>query len=416
MFRKLRNKMLLFNMVTLFTVIVATFFVVYITTYENIQSETNHQLKRMSDMTLSQRDPEFRENNNNNNNTNRFGADYRVSFVLVVQDGEIRSITSRLDYDASVYEEALEMADEKPKGKITLEGREWAYMTSDIQLSQSEECEKIVFMDITDEVQTLKNLLTTLVWVGIAVLLILLWISYIFSQRAVRPIEESYEKQKQFIADASHELKTPLAVISANIDAIESSASETVESQKEWFSYIREELGRSAKLVEDMLYLAKADNIRSDTLLPCDISGICETVCASVEAVLYENGICLEMQIAENVIIYADEEKIKQVLYILFDNAGKYTPEGGKVRFVLSTEQEYAVVRISNTGQDIAPEDLSRIFDRFYRPDTSRSQETGGSGLGLSIAKTIVERSKGKISAESGDGVTTFTIQLKRNP
>lgn len=410
MFRKLRNKMMFFNMATLLIVIVATFCVIYLTTYNNLVNDTNRQLKKLSEMSLVQKDSAYKENAND-----RFSADYRVSFSLIIQDEEIENVISRLDYEDSVYEEAFEMASKKSKGKITLEGRRWAYMTSDTESSRLNGCEKIAFLDITSQVHTLNNLLKTLIWVGIVVLLILLWISYVFSKISIRPIEESYEKQKQFIADASHELKTPLAVISANIDAIEASSTETVDSQKEWFSYIREELARSTKLVEDMLYLTKADIIRENTFVPCNISNICETVCATVEAVLYENGIDMEMNIPENIIVSADEEKIKQVLYILFDNAGKYTPKRGKVRLVLSSEQEWAVVKLSNTGQDIAPKDLTRIFDRFYRPDSSRSQETGGSGLGLSIAKTIVERSNGKISAQSENGVTTFTVKLKRS-
>ena len=246
-----------------------------------------------------------------------------------------------------------------------------------------------------------------------AVLLLILVLSYRFAVWAVRPIEESYQKQKQFVADASHEFKTPLAVISANIDAIEASADEPVKSQQEWFGYIHQELGRATTLVDDLLFLAKAEETTLSPSSPFNLSQVCEEVCASSEALLYERNITLQTAIPEEVIAQADGEKIKQVLYILMDNASKYTPEHGHITCQLRQEEDQAIIRVINTGDGIKEEDLARIFDRFYRPDSSRSQETGGFGLGLSIAKTIVERSGGKIEAESNPQETRFTIHLK---
>ena len=273
----------------------------------------------------------------------------------------------------------------------------------------------IVFLDVTNNARVLRELLITLTCVGVAVLFILFLVSYRFSVRAIRPIEEGYNKQKQFVADASHELRTPLAIIGANIDAIETNDKDSVESQKEWFGYIRSELKRTGRLVDDLLYLAKAEDFRPSDNLFIDLSLECETACAAMEAVLYEGGVSLGTKIETNVFVAADGEKIKQVLYILLDNAGKYTPRGGHIDISLLREQDRAVVRVTNTGKGIAADDLPKVFDRFYRPDASRSQETGGFGLGLSIAKTIMERSGGEISVESVPGYTTFTVRLKLN-
>ncbi len=132
-----------------------------------------------------------------------------------------------------------------------------------------------------------------------------------------------------------------------------------------------------------------------------------------MEAVLYESGKTMRTDIAKGISVTADSGKITGVLYILLDNAGKYTPEGGNITVRLSAENEKAVLRVINTGEEIPADDLPRIFDRFYRSDASRSTETGGSGLGLSIAKTIVEHSGGTISAQSGGGITTFTVMLR---
>lgn len=413
MFKKLRNKMLLFNVISIFLVIVIAFSVIYFTTYSNTERENQRQLQTMSAMPFVPNRPIPGGSNDRPLVPERVGADYRVSFVLFARNGNLKNINSHLDFEDHVYEEALEKIGEKPTGKITLGGRKWAFMTSEAPLSGGRQYERIVFLDITNGSETLRALLITLSCTGLAVLLVLVWFSYRFAVRAVRPIEESYNKQKQFVADASHEFKTPLSVISANIDAIEESANESVESQKEWFGYIRAELRRTTKLVDNLLYLAKAEIVNFDGNTPFNLSHACETACASIEAMLYDSGINLETKIAENIIIPADGEKITQVLYILLDNASKYTHRHGRIIFSLDLQQEHAVIRVSNTGRGIAPEDFPKIFDRFYRPDTSRSQETGGFGLGLSIAKTIIDRSGGDIYVDSNVEVTTFTVRLK---
>jgi len=413
MFKKLRNKMLLFNVISISLVIVTAFSVIYFVTYSNTERENERQLQIMSAMPFVPNRPIPGGSDERPLVSERFGADYRVSFALFTKNGNLENINSYLDFEYSVYEEALEKTGGNSTGKISLGGRKWVFMKSEVPLYGTNQYERIVFLDVTNGAETLRALLITLSCTGLAVLLVLLWFSYRFAVRAVRPIEESYNRQKQFVADASHEFKTPLSIISANIDAIETSANESVESQKEWFGYIRAELKRTTKLVDNLLYMAKAENVNFDGNTPFNLSRACETACASMEAMLYDSGISLDTKIADNIIILADGEKITQVLYILLDNAGKYTPRHGRILFSLGLEQERAVVRVTNTGQGIAAEDFSKIFDRFYRPDASRSQETGGFGLGLSIAKTIVERSGGEISAESSGEITTFTVRLK---
>jgi two-component system sensor histidine kinase CiaH len=413
MFKKLRNQMLLFNIITISLVIVVAFSVVYFATYNKIEHENKRRLQAMSMMPLRPNRPFPGGGIERSFALEKFGADYRVSFVLFAKNGELKNINSHLDFEDSVYKEALGKIGKRPMGKITLGGRRWAYMISLVSLYGQNQYEQIVFLDITNGIKTLRALLITLTGVGFAALLVLFWFSYYFAARAVRPIEESYYKQRQFVADASHEFKTPLAIISANIDAIEASAKESVESQKEWFGYIRAELQRSTKLVDNLLYLAESENVNLDGNAPFNLSHACETVCASLEAVLYETGISLDTKIKGDIIVPSDGEKITQVLYILLDNAGKYTPRHGRIMVSLGLEQEWAVLRVSNTGQGIAAGDMSKIFDRFYRPDVSRSQETGGFGLGLSIAKTIIERCGGEISGESGESLTTFMVRLR---
>ena len=420
MFKKLRNHMLLFNLITVSLVMLAAFSVIYLVTYGNFERENTRRLDTMLSMPFMPNRPFPSGNNEPSESRERFGTDYYVSFILFVQNGRLENVNSHLDFQDSVYTEAFEKIGDMDSGKVTLEGRRWAFAVREMPsradnrraIYPESEDTLVVFLDITDLNETLRELLLTLIVVGVVVLLLLLWFSFRFAARAVLPIEEGYNKQRQFVADASHELRTPLAIIGANVDAIETSGDESVESQKEWFGYIRTELSRTGKLVDDLLYLASAENVRNDGSLPFNLSLVCETACAAMEAALYDCGISLDENLEKNIFVTADSEKIMRVLYILLDNAGKYTRGGGRVTVSLGREYEWAVVRVTNTGDGISAEDLPKIFDRFYRPDASRSQETGGFGLGLSIAKTTIERSGGDIFVESANGLTTFTFRL----
>jgi signal transduction histidine kinase len=425
MFKKLRNNMMLFNMLTVSLVMLTAFAVIYLVTYGNMEQENQRRLQAVSAMFFApNRTPPAGTTDKNYEPPSapeRFSVDYGVSFVLFVKDGQLMNVNSQLDLDDSVYAEAFDKAGTAASGKLTLADRKWLFTAAPALpqigglpvLPGSLQYTRIVFLDITNGVRILRTLMITLTCVALAVLLALLWISHRFAARAIRPIEDSYNKQKQFVADASHELRTPLAIIGANVDAIAASGGETVDSQKEWFGYIRAELKRTGKLVDDLLYLAKSENIKIEDNLPFDLSAVCETVCASMEAVLYDNGKTVKTGIEKGITAIADREKITQVLYILLDNADKYTPQGGKIAVTLGKGGDMAVIKVMNSGAGIAADALPRVFDRFYRSDASRSDEAGGFGLGLSIAKTIVDRSGGTITAESAEGLTVFTVWLK---
>ena len=425
MFKRLRNNVMLFNILTVSLVMLAAFAVIYLVTYGNLERENLQRLQAVSGMfyrpNRTPPDGILDSNIGPGTEVERFSVEYGVSFVLFVKDGQLENINSQLDLEDSVYIEAFQKTSGTQSGKISLAGRKWLYAVAPSLphaenmplLPEDLQYTRIVFLDITNSASILQTLMITLGCVGLAVLLAILWISYRFAVRSVRPIEDSYNRQKQFIADASHELRTPLAIIGANIDAIAASGEDTVNSQKEWFGYIRSELKQTGKLVDDLLYLAKSENISSEDHLPFDLSAICEMVSASMEAVLYDSGKSLKTEISKGITVTADSEKIKQVLYILLDNAGKYTPKGGRIAVTLLRDGDKAIIRVINSGDGIPANDLPKIFDRFYRADVSRSSDTGGSGLGLSIAKTIIENSGGTITAQSANGITTFEVKLR---
>ncbi|MDR2487274.1 MAG: HAMP domain-containing histidine kinase, partial [Clostridiales Family XIII bacterium] len=272
----------------------------------------------------------------------------------------------------------------------------------------------IVYLNVGDTDATLLRLILSMGIVGICVLTLFYLISQAFANRAMRPAAESFEKQRRFVADASHELKTPIAIIDANAEAAQADPDEA----KFFLARIEAESGRMHRLIEDLLYLARAEDSADGArdALPTDLSAAVEEEIGRIEAVLFECGVGLEFRRSktQGPLVRCDGQRIRQAILILLDNAVKYTNEGGTVVAETGSRLRGAgrqgFFRVSNTGDGISPDDLPHIFDRFYRADKSRS--SAGYGLGLSIAKTIVDRSGGRISCVSADGLTTFTIEL----
>ena len=416
MFRKLRNSIMLFNIITVTLVMIAAFSIIYLVTAQNIERENIQRLQAMSVnfLNLDGAPPrtEPQQPLPYPTNDTRFSVEFGGSFTLFILNDELINVNSQLNLDQDVYTAAFTQTLGEPNGKLVLEGRTWQFRQLIPPSGTGPDSYRVIFLDITHNLRILQNLLFTLLGVGTAVLLALVFISYRFAKYAVQPIEQNYNKQKQFITDASHELRTPIAIISANIDAIASSGEETVNSQQEWLGYIRFELTRIGKLVHDLLELAQSEQTQLTESDPVNLSTVCKTAAASMEAMLYENGITLETAISPNLNVKGDSEKLTRVLYILLDNASKYTPQGGMITLQLLQENQQTVLRVTNTGEGIAPADLPNVFDRFYRGDKSRSSQIPGSGLGLSIAKSIVEQLSGSISCESGSGITTFSVKL----
>lgn len=258
------------------------------------------------------------------------------------------------------------------------------------------------------------QLLKTLVLIGFISLIVLLFISIYLTNKSIVPIKETFEKQKQFIADASHELKTPLAIIKTNTSLVLSHPYDTIKNQSKWINYINLQTDRMSELISEMLSLAKMDAAENKLpLSPINISKIVESMILMFDAVIYENNIELETNISKNLFINGNKESLKKLFSIIMDNAIKHTNKNGNITVSLFSDKNKVKMIIRNTGEGIAPEHLERIFERFYRVDSSRDRETGGYGLGLSIASSIVKQHKGKIYAKSNIGeFTSFIVEI----
>lgn len=238
-------------------------------------------------------------------------------------------------------------------------------------------------------------------------------VSVLLSRWLVRPVEESWRRQQQFVADASHELKTPLTVLLADADILLGHPDDTIRSQSRWVEHLRDEGLRMKGLVEDLLFLARGD--AGDRERPrgrVELSQVCEGCVMSFEPLAFEAGLVLESSVAPGVGVTGDGEELRRLCAILLDNACKYCGPGGTVRVTLEGGGE-AALTVHNTGEPIPAEDQAHLFERFYRADAARGREKGGYGLGLSLAAAIVERHGGKIAVRStaGEG-TAFTVIL----
>jgi signal transduction histidine kinase len=460
---RFRNRLLLLNLISLAVVIVLSFLIIYLILSAHMHQTDNSRLNAIpsdvirnamfDEMASEGVDTDRRDGNLYNLNGGvDLPIDYGKCFVINVDANGSASVFSRIegmtndDFLAAIQ---AVIAHGSKSGRVELDGVPWLFRLSKVQGSDS-----IVFLNVEDTDGALARLLVSMIAVGIVVLALFYFLSRSFANRAMRPAAESFEKQRRFVADASHELKTPLAIIDANAEAAlsvidakadaalseEPSGDQPDDQARLFVGRIEEESGRMRGLIDSLLYLARTEDAASmgddSELLPMDLSAAAEEEIERIEAVLFERGIGLEYLSAgaKTLLVKADGQYIRQAILILLDNAMKYTDVGGKVTVETgitgrSTDNgsgrasgygsgriagygsgRTGFIRVTNTGAGIAREDLPHIFDRFYRADKSR--HSSGYGLGLSIADTIVRRSGGQIKAASEGGLTTFTIEL----
>lgn len=253
-----------------------------------------------------------------------------------------------------------------------------------------------------------KTLLYTIIVVGCVGLIILLVFSIWLSRWLVSPVETAFKKQKQFISNASHELKTPITIISSNADALEREI-----GKSKWIDYIRNETTRLSSLVNDLLQLAAIDTFENrNTYTKLNLSELVMSITLPFESVAYEKQINLEEEIEGNVFTIGDNTKLGQLIAILIDNAFNYTEMGGNVTVKLCKHMDKKIITVTNTGKEIPASERELIFERFYRIDEARTRDQGNYGLGLAIAKSITLSHDGKISVSCKNNVTKFKVVL----
>lgn len=385
---------------------------IYLVTLSSVRKDINDELGRVASMggkqDLGPAQNKFKQRDDNL----RPMQEHSVTFTIMIDsNGEIQNVLTNLDKESSFYEEAKNkaLANITGKGSCIIEDNDWMYI-----VMPHDGGKKLVFLNISSQQGILTNLVYTFSGVAVIMLIVIFFISGFFADRSIKPVKEAYDKQKQFVADASHELKTPLTVINTNVDVLLSNEDDNIRTHSKWLHYIKSEVERMTKLTNDLLYLTQVDYSEKKMIFSnLDFSETVENVILTMEAAIYEHNITFNYDIDPGLTVYGNSEQLQQVTMILLDNALKYTNKKGKIDVSLKKAHNSIVFSITNTGEGIGKEHLDKIFDRFYRTDKSRARESGGYGLGLSIAKAIVEQHKGRIYAKSTvNESTTFTFEL----
>ena len=272
---------------------------------------------------------------------------------------------------------------------------------------------RLVYLDMTMENNMIRNLSGNMLLIGLGSFVGIFFLSMGLAYWITKPVERAWNQQRQFVADASHELKTPLTVILSNTDMLLNQCTEADEHSEKRLGNIRAESIRMKGLVEDMLDLARSDAGRlKQQLAPVSVSDTVMDAVLLFEALVFERQKELQYQIEENLSVLGSGDRLKQLTEILLDNAMKYSPEQGCIWVKLEKNTAKTLrLMVANTGDTMTPEQCRRIFERFYRTDPAR-QNNGGYGLGLSIASSIVTEIGGKIWCESRNGINSFFVQL----
>ena len=281
--------------------------------------------------------------------------------------------------------------------------------TSDYVFMETKEGNLIMVNNTSTKSYLLKELFKSIL-VFITLETIQVIISLNITKRIVKPVNEAFIRQKQFIYDASHELKTPIAIISASAEMLEKNPKE-----KKWLENIKTENNRMNKLVISLLDLSKSENIKeNEVYTSVNLSKVIKNKALTFESLIYENSLELDVDVVNDIMFNCNEDRIKELLSILMDNAIKHSLPNSQIIVKLSKEKNNIYLSVKNKGKEIPVSEREKIFERFYRLDKSRNRDDNRYGIGLSIAKNIVINHNGTISVNCKDGYTTFIVNFKQ--
>lgn len=444
MLKKLQHKFVVLNMITVISVLVVTFsaicYTVYQLDYQQVQTELDHSLNRVINavnndfagiadpadamakpsQTNTSSDTDS-DDSSDDTDANRITLGPNTTKSMAVGVYQLQGDDLNL---LSKYTTAqLSTAAEREQAASDLQYAEDGFGTlNDLSVYYTKRTaadgNTYIAFASTEETAAWKQLAWVLIGAGIIVVALFLIISKFFSRWALRPVRTSWIQQKRFVADASHDLKTPLTVILANSAILKEHPERTIASQSQWIESTENEAKQMQGLVNDLLLLARLDEgVEMKATEPVDFSLLLEGELLEFESVAFENGITLDSQVDEDLKVSGDPSRLRRLVTTLLDNACKYTPKGNAVTVTLKkVENNKMRFTVNNTGSVISPEDLPHIFDRFYRTDKSRTNMSATSsshGLGLAIAHAIAGEHGGTLRAESSEKRgTTFIAEL----
>lgn len=390
MIQKLRKRIFSLIMVSLSILVLGFVFVFGFFNYNNIINTAVMMMDRVMGMEPKKNFPDRTEE--------RLSMD-GIYVVLVEDNRKVQNLNK--DYKQEIEEYALKVAKKKAqKGVIGT----YIYKIR----RTKEHTVSVTLMEHEKAILQIRINFVLLSVLAISSIILIYAIAKKLSDTIVKPAEETLKKQKQFISDASHELKTPLAVIKANVDVLENEM-----GKNKWIDYVQNEIESMNKLINELLLLAKIEHI--DSVVEheqFDISKEVEIILSMFESIAYEKQISLKSNIQENITMEGKKEDIQHILSTLVDNAMNHTPKGKEVVVELKREKSEIVLEVKNEGEPIKEEEREKIFERFYRIEQARSRKEKRYGLGLAIAKATLQKYKGQIKVEYKDNFTVFEVRI----
>lgn len=404
MIKKLRRKLVLTSMVSLLLVLFIIEGIVGILYYRKIVTDADRILN-----ILEQNDGRFpdKKTMNGKGDIGKMSAEmpYESRFFSVVlnEDGEIVTVdTGKIaSVDTSTAREYAQSVWETGKNRGSKKNYRYLVCKSETDFGV-----RIIFLDRGRELSNFNNLILTGLGVTALGYGAVFMLMVFLSARITKPFVENYEKQKRFITDAGHELKTPLAIIDADAEVLEMDLGEN-----EWLSDIQSQSKRLADLTNNLILLSRMEEGRGDTAaVDFPFSDMVEETVNTFQSLAKTQNKTLTSEITPMISLCGDAKALNRLITILLDNAVKYSENGGKILVRLEKEKKRIRLSVYNTTEFISRDHLAHLFDRFYRTDSSRNSQTGGYGLGLSIAAATVEAHKGKITASTEDEKSLLII------
>lgn len=401
MFKKSRWKIVLSILLILILLLVGTFLVIYLASYAELTSKNQRLLEQyVQEYSLMDKGTSREPMDGSPYHPPRLELSTFYS-VAVSKSGQVMKVDtadmSVLDDDALI-EIATEIIDSGKSSGVT---RNLIYLVEDKGVYNL-----VAFLDNTVMLENAGTLLNyTLIFGGVALVALFL-LAMFLANWIVTPLEESYKRQKQFVADAGHELKTPVAVINANLELL---AGETGENQ--WLSNIRYENERMSALISQLLDLARAENAKPPMGV-VDFSRLVYGEALPFETYAYESGLKLEYDVSDDILVYGNSVQLRQLVCVLIDNAICHSSNGNEIFISLKKEKKHVRLCVVNSGEEIPAEQRKYLFERFYRLDAARPDDKNNYGLGLAIAKAIVTVHKGTIQLRCESGKVELIVKL----
>ncbi len=396
----------IFIIISLFSIFFASFF--NIETYHKEYTGILNNLTRMKNLTIKRPEPlkEIKPLNNDDLH-NRKVMDYEVYTFILNDNNDIVDKISHSDNDITkeILTKAKNIIASNNTSKIKIGCLYWNKYAYNFENNNS-----LTIVNITNtRNMLLMNLLTSLLLICFGEFIIYI-ISKKITEWITKPVLESFNREKEFVANASHELKTPLAVMMASIDSLDVN-----KKNEKWINNLKSESDRMSNLITRLLDLSKTEYLKKENFSKNDISMIIEKRALTFESLAYEKNITIETNITEKINLLCHKESIDEFASILIDNAISHGKENSKIKVNLTSLKSEIKLEIINEGAPILESECEKIFERFYRNDKSHNRKSGRYGLGLAIAKNIVESHHGYIRAYSKDGYTTFEVKFKIN-